>query len=274
MDILRTFEVNGRILKIVSTEPETAAAPSVLETRVIAPGTRKFEIGPLKLSAEKIAPGESLSLSAPINGENIAFIYTEILFRDKDLNQYYGPVSQEYVLSRKNEQVQGVIYPVWDTDINLSYTITPTLRVLTDGVVSAFAFTRPVNYGQGGYLLDGIFVREDAIHPRHATLKFDDAGKITSALVFKEKGERSIPNALTFKAGDQFTPFVQILTRPSVETPVWQAARGISTALTWRQTPFHCVNETLIMGDYLLGLAVQDLDGELTRQYAPFKLSD
>ena len=272
MDILRIFEVNGRTLKIASNETETPAASSVLETAVIAPGTGKFEISPLKLSSEKIAPGESLSLSAQISGSNIAFIYTEILFHDKDLDLYYGPVAQEYVFSENNQKVQGVKHPIWDTDINLTLDITPTMRVLTDGLDSAFAFMRPVSYGQVGYQLDGLFTRESAGNFHRATLKFNGAGEITDMLVFKKRGGHSAPHALTIKSGDQFTPFVQILTCPNAENPVWQAVRGISTVLTWQETAFHWVNEIPGAGDYMIGLVVQDLDGEQTRQYAPFTL--
>ena len=134
MDILQTFEHNGRILQIAAyePEPETTLAPSALGASPLAPGTGKFKIDPLVLSAEKIAPGESLSLSVHITGENIAFIYTEILIRDTELGQFYGPVAQEYVLSGKNAESHGVPYPLWDADINLALKLTPSLRILTD----------------------------------------------------------------------------------------------------------------------------------------------
>jgi hypothetical protein len=273
MDTLRTFEVNGRTLKIAFNAPETTAAPSAVEPAVNAPGAGAFTIGSLSLSAEKIAPGESLTLSAQIRGENIAFIYTEILFQDPDLDQYYGPITQEYVLAEKNEEVQGVKCPVWEPDINLELQITPTLRVLTDGVDSAFAFMHPLSYGQEGYQLDGLFSREGDNSPRRARLELNSAGEITRVLAFKEKGRRSAPHALTFKAGDQFTPFVQILTGPGAEKPAWQSARGTSTTLTRRETAFRWVNESPAAGNYLLGLVIQDLDGEETRQYASFTLS-
>lgn len=270
MDISRTFMVNGRAIKITSNEPETAATVSALDTGVIAPGTGEFKIGPLNLSTDMIAPGGSLSLSAQISGENIAYIYTEILFQDKDLGYFYGPLSQEYVLSGKNEEVQSVRYPVWDTDIKLSINITPTLRILTDGVDSAFAFMRPVNYGQEGYHLDGLYASEGTHDLQRTRLKFDGTGELTSALVFKEKGGRFIPHALTIKSGDQFSPIVQVLTGSNTVCPV---ACGVSTKLTWQETAFRWVNETPTNGDYLLGLVVQDMDGERTRQYVPFTLS-
>ena len=274
MDISRTFDVNGRALKIICNEPELPAAPSDFEMDGVAPGAGNFEIGPMKLSADEIAPGESLSLSVQISGSNIAFIYTEILFQDQEQGLYYGPVVQEYVHSATEEDVQGVIYPIWDSEIKLEINITSALRVLTDGVDSAFAFMYPTNYAQDGRCLDGLFTRAGGDSPRRAQIKFNSAGEITGILVFKEKGGHSMPHALTMMPGDQFTPFVQILTCPGDENPVWQTARGTSTTLTLRETALRCVNEAPIAGNYLLGLVVEDMDGEKTRQYVPFTLME
>jgi hypothetical protein len=92
-------------------------------------------------------------------------------------------------------------------------------------------------------------------------------------LVYKERGGHSAPHALTISLGDQFSPFVQILTCTSSEKPVWQVTRGISTALTWREAGFRWAAETPMPGEYLLGLVVQDLDGARTRQYTTFTLA-
>lgn len=272
MDIMRTFEHNGRALKVAAYEPEITAMPSLSGASVIAPGTGKFEIGPLNLSAEKIAPGESLTLCAQITGENIAFIYSEILLYDSELGHYYGPVAQEYVLSGKNTEVQGVIYPVWEAEIKLALNLSPSMRILSDGVDSAFAFMRPEGYGQASYQLEGLYNRAGSDSRRRARLKFGSAGEVSSMLIYKERGGRSAPHALTISSGDQFSPFVQILTCSSSEKPVWQVTRGISTALTWREAGFRWTEETPMPGEYLLGLVIQDLDGARTRQYAPFTL--
>ena len=269
MDTLQTFDVNGALLKIISDESESETEPSNLRPDVIAPGTGAFEIAPLILSTQEIAPGESLSLSTRIYGDNIAFIYTELLIRDYELDQFYGPLLQEYVLSAKNAETQGLQRPVWDSNIDLNLNITPNLRVLTDGIDSAFAFMRPLNYAQDGYQLDGLYTREGTQKPRPARLKFNSAGDLTGMLVFKEKGGRLLPHDLTIYPGDQFAPYVQILTR----LPEWQISRGVSNTLTWHESGFRWINQTPVAGEYLLGLVVQDMDGELTRQYVPFSLT-
>ena len=120
MDILRTFEVNGRLLKIASHGPITSAPPPVLEPPVIAPGTGKFEIGPLQLSAEKNHTRRIVVSHHTDKRSQYCFhLHREILFQDGDSGQFYGPVMQEYVLSGKNEKAQGVIYP------NLGYGYQP-----------------------------------------------------------------------------------------------------------------------------------------------------
>ena len=272
MQPIQTFEHNGRALQITADDLETASSAPALETTGMAPGTGNFEIGPLKLSADKIKVGETLTLSAQVSGKNIAYIYTEILLRDPGLAQFYGPVAQEFVLSGKNKEVEGVIYPVWEAVINLTLSISPSLRLLSDGVDTAFAFMRPTTYGQAAYQLDGLYTRQGAENPHRARLKFDSAGEITGMLVYKGSAGRSTPHALSINPGDQFSPFVKITTSSNEENPHWQSSRGFSTTLTWSDAGLLCLQEAPIPGDYLLGLVIQDMDGARSRQYTPFTL--
>lgn len=264
MELFRTFEQHGKILQVAAySEPETLT-PSAVE--VSAPGTGNFEIGPLQLSAASLVAGEALTLTAQLRGEKIAYLYTELFFRDPDLGAYYGPVLREAVQASENALVNGVPHPVWPAEINLRLQLTPQLRLLTDGEASAFAFFSPVASAQPGYQLEGLVTRAGEEVSRRARLTFDEAGELQGALVYTEKGRRSLPRALKFKPGDQFRPFVQILTGPSAENPAWQVARGLSTPLTWQGTAFQWVAEPLMPGEYLLGLVVVDLDGAQTRQ--------
>lgn len=272
MELFRTFEHHGQALQVLACEPDTPALSDYLETDVIAPGTGQFDIGPLTLSATEIVPGETLTLSAQIRGDNIAFIYTEILLADNELNQFYGPVAQEYVRSATNKEVQGVLHPVWDSEINLTLNITPGLRLLTDGIDSAFAFMRPAAYGQTGYQLEGLLTRAGAESQQRARLQFDSTGELINVLVYHERGGRSIPHAVTPGQGDRFSPFVQILTCLDAENPVWQVTRGMSNALTWQAAAPRWVEVAPIEGEYLIGLVVEDLDGVQTRQYAACSL--
>jgi len=273
MDSMRTFDVNGKALTIASNQQETSIPAASEETPTAAPGAGKFMINSLQLASDKIAPGASLDLSAQISGENTGFIYSELLFHDPQLGQYYGPLVKEVVLSENSSEVEGVLMPAWNSPITINLSITPTLRILTSGLDAAFAFFEPEGYGKQAYLLEGLYTRAGSDHARRAMLKFDSSGEFINALVFKEGLGHSTPRALTLKPGDQFSPYVQLVKNTGDENlPIWQLTRGQSNTLTCGETAFRWVSADLLPGDYLLGLLVQDLDGEQTRQYGRFKV--
>ncbi len=269
MEIFQTFEYNGKVLQLAIYKPESDTQPAAKNPDIKAPGAGQFEIGTINLSTEKLAAGEEFTLSAQVNGKKIAYIYTEILLNDKDLNQSYGPVAREYIQADRNKESSGVSRPDWDDTINIAAKLTPSLRLLTDGVNSAFGFLLPTGYDKSAYQIDGLYTPVDGTAPYRARITFDGAGETTDVIAYKEHGSRATPHALTFKEGDQFTPFVQILTSPPDEKVI----KGLSTPLTFHGQPLRWVEEPLMPGDYLVGLLVQDLDGGLSRKYAPLNIS-
>jgi hypothetical protein len=270
METFRTFEYNGKVLQIAQHDDTTLKKTTPLAD---APGAGKFEIGAIDLSASTVAEGETFTLTTRIIGKHIAFLYTEILLRDKDLNQFYGPVAREYIRAEKEKTTGGVNRPAWGHEINLALDLTPHMRLLTDGVDSAFGFLIPGGYGASNYRLDGLYTSADGATSRRAQITFNNAGKTTDVIAYAEQGFASTPHALTLKQDDRFAPFVQILTAPADENSAWQVTRGLSTALTYRGQPLSWTTEALMPGEYLVGALVQDLDGNLTRKYAPLTVS-
>jgi len=274
MEVFQSFDYNGKVLQLAIAEAESVDKLSKSPSNK-APGAGKFEIGPINLSTQKIAAGEGFTLTAQITGKNIAYIYSEVLFHDKELNQFYGPVAREYIQADRNKESSGVSHPLWDDEINLTVRLNPSLRLLTDGADSAFGFLVPAGYGSTEYHLDGLYISANGVAKQRARITFDNAGKTIAVMVYKEQGRRVVPHALTFKNDDKFIPSVQILTEPTHETQSWQITKGFSTPLTFQNQPLYWVEESLLMpGDYLVGLLVQDLDGGLTRKYAPLTVSE
>jgi len=273
MEVFQTFEYNGKVLQLATVEPEPPAGPSAQDPSIKAPGAGKFEIGTIYLSTDKISAGEEIALTVQVGGKNIAYIYSEVLFHDKSLNQFYGPVAREYIQADRNKKSGGISRPDWDDTINVAVRFRPSLRLLTDGVDSAFGFLLPAGYGSSEYRLDGLYTPANGSAQRRIRITFDGAGETTDVVAYKERGGRAMPHALTLKQDDQFTPFVQILTQPTNGNPAWQVTKGLSTRLTFHGQPLRWVEEPLMPGDYLVGLLVQDLDGGFTRKYAPLTVS-
>ncbi|MBA4385753.1 MAG: hypothetical protein C0410_13530 [Anaerolinea sp.] len=272
MELTRTFIVNDWEVKIAFIEPEKGSTPSKTVNSAGAPGSGNYRISSMKLSAEKIAPGEALDLSVQLFGENIAFLYTEIYFKDQELDYYYGPVTKEYVRSAHEKTINGLVHPVWDSEINLSLKIKPVFHVLTDGLNAAFAFMQPVGYSQDGGQLEGLFTKKGSGNSNRARLKFDDSGELIDKRVIQEKRGRLVTHELAIKAGDQFIPAVKVLTALNLTNPRMHTLHGISGTLTKLEESFHWVDEAAIPGDYLLGLVVEDFNGDKTHHYVPFEI--
>lgn len=274
MELVRNFIVNDWGLKIAFNEPENDGVFSKKEEAVIAPGAGKYEMNQLLLAIDSIKTRESLNLSVKISGENIAFLSTEIFFKDKELEYYYGPVMQEYIRVPNEKEIQGVLHPVWESEINLALEIIPTFRLLTNGEVSAFAFMRQEGYGQHEVQLEGLFTKKDSGNSNRARLKFDASGELTDKRVIQEKHGRLVSHELAIKTGDMFIPAVQVMTAQNLNNPKMHTIHGLSDTLVKLDESFHWVDEAAIPGDYLLGLVVEDFNGDQTRHFVPFKIVD
>jgi hypothetical protein len=270
MEIFQTFEHNGRVLQLAKYEQKSSPKPKASSLR--KPGAGKFEIGQINLSAKEIVAGEALTLTAQISGKNIAYIYTDILLKDKSLEQFYGPVAREYIQADRSKDSRGISHPDWDEAINLSVRLSPNLRLLTDGIDSAFAFTIPEGYGNSDYWLNGLYTSSDGTSSLRARITFDNRGETKGVLGYKEQGMSSLPHELKPKQGDKFAPFVQILIPPTEENGKWETTTALSSLLTFSDQPLRIVSEVAMPAEYFVGLLIQDLDGGLARKYAPLTI--
>jgi hypothetical protein len=268
----RTFEHNGRRLRLSSDETELIAESHVDVEDETAAMSSENEICSLSLSHSQIETGESITLSAQISGKNIAFIYMELFFHDIETDQYFGPILQEHVLSDSSNQIQGVTYPIWGEDFNLELEITPVLRVLTDGINAAFACMVPSGYGNQDYQVDGFYTKGESNISYRSRYHLNSLGDLTNMLIFKDQKGLSIPRALVMEPGDQFSLFVQVLKPAADESQKWQVSRCISPGLIYSGKPFQWLTEAPLQADYLLGLVIEDFDGERICRYAPFTL--
>lgn len=256
MTILKTFEHKGRSLKL--TAYDAPAKPAKKPSARRAPGAGDFEITQLAFADN--------TLTAQISGKHIAYLFVEILM--KDGGKFYGPVLREYIPADSDKETGGILRPDWGDPISLSIPLRPSLTLLTDGVDSAFAFCIPEGYRVSGCLLDGRLTTSESQF--QARIVFNGAGGVKEVLAFKQRQQmRSMPRPVTPKPGDIFAPFVQILRG---EDDDWKTETALSTTLTFGSQPFRLEKESLMPGEYLAGVLVQDLDGGLTRKYAPFEI--
>jgi hypothetical protein len=255
----KIFNHKGRALKLSAYDAPQKPAKKPTSRR--APGAGQFEISQLTLAEN--------TLTAQINGKNIAYLFVEILMKDGE--NFYGPVLREYIPADSDNETGGILRPNWSDPISLSIPLRPSLTLLTDGVDSAFAFCIPTGYRVSGSHLDGQYTSAAEGSQSRARIVFDGDGKIKEILAFKQQRMKSIPRPVTPKPGDTFAPFVQVLTEEDGAS-LRESETALSTPLTFGEQPFHLEKESLLPGEYLAGILVQDLDGKFTRKYVPLKI--
>lgn len=255
MTHLKTFDHKGRALKL--TAYDVPAKPAKKPSARRAPGAGNFETSQLAF-----ADG---TLTAQVSGKHIAYLFVEILMKDE--GKFYGPILREYIEAAWDDQTGGVLRPNWSDPISLSIPLRPSLTLLTDGVNSAFAFCIPTGYRLSGCHLDGQYTSAES--QSRARIVFDGEGNIKEILAFKQQRMKSTPRPVTPKPGDTFAPFVQVLTE---EDGAWKTETVLSTSLTFGDQPFRLEKESLLPGEHLVGILVQDLDGGFTRKYVPLAI--
>ncbi|HNT74642.1 MAG TPA: hypothetical protein PKH77_06460 [Anaerolineae bacterium] len=270
MTISHKFTYNNRSFTLHIPAPPERLAPRDLS----APGAGAIAIEQLRLSPAALSPDQDVTLTAVVRGAAIAHIFVEVLLDDAEQGYAYGPVYRAYLRAANQEELGGVLRPIWPETVAVAVMLRPTLRVLSDGVASAFAFATPEAYAAPEattYRLSGRFSSAGSDISRSAHLCFDHAGQMTGMIGMGSLGSAGA-RALNPQPGDTFTPEGQVLLPPQQPGDAWGEGVCQMTPLTFPETPFRWETCPLPPHTYLAGLVVADLDGGLTRQYAPFTL--
>ncbi|MBN1631675.1 MAG: hypothetical protein JW990_18120 [Thermoleophilia bacterium] len=265
MDVLRTFEQGGRLLRLAVPDREASKLAGRASSRASsrAPGAGRFAIEEVEATLED---GE-LFLVAQVRGRNIAHVFAEVLLKDGDLERYFGPVLREHVPAARSKETRGVSRPVWDDPVDVSVRLGSCVRLLTDGVETVFCFSVPEGYGTPNHRLTGRYTPAHAAAPLRACLTFGSTGDLVDAVAYRERRGRSLPRAVTLREGDRFAPYAQVLT--PLDEGEWEVGTALCDVLVLGDRPLRVESAPLMPGEYLAGVAVQDLDGGFTRRYAP-----
>lgn len=280
MTILRTFNYRGKKLEI-SACPEQAGDPSLGAQRaeafgLRAPGSGQISIHSLQAAARRGASGVKVILKGIVEGGPIAHVAAELLLYDREQGLAYGPVHTQYLAASQYRPAAGGLIPVWKTPLRVQVELPAGLRLVSDGANASLARLAPQQAGALGSRLvlqtDGEYTPAGEQAPRRAQTVFGSDRRLKDLIVYVRQGAAQMPRAHQPAPGDRFTPHVRVFKmnadfRPESESPA--QGNGLSfgsAALHWYAAP-------MMPGDYLVGLAVIDLDGGVQRAYAPVSLA-
>jgi hypothetical protein len=249
---------------------------------VVGPGAGAVTLAPITVSAAEVGPEETVTLSSQISGSNIGYVYYYVSYYwESDgsfLSADAGYVEPGYVRER-----DGVYYPDWGDEavIDVEYEWRPVLFYMSDGnhTSDQFAYFQPTGYGAD-------FAGD--IYSVWGTYAFVDTGTVIDAVIdFSGEGDMlrvwgygggDSPSStatwheLTPRPGDVFTITAEFLEFGG--DPAGEFVDYPGGQMTFGETPFTMVPYYAFPGDYRIGIGVEDLDGNITWQFADVTVTE
>ncbi len=251
---------------------QSLAAPDTAQVaaQVVAPGAGEITVSGLSVSDDEVDIGETIRLSADIEGDNIGYIKFFAGFLDEASNSVYV-ADTDYLESGKTREVQGVYYPDWGRGaFTLEFEWEPIVFAIDDGYRRVSALFEPQTFGASAddavYSVDGVYTYADGETYRAAMYFNNSDGKMREVFGFSGDGTNGAPREILPSDGDTFTVLEQWLDlkpggRPSgvITEPGDTVAFG-NQQLAWKDLD-------AAAGTYVVGFLIEDLDGNVYPVY-------
>lgn len=258
-DDFLTFHYTGRQFQPADN---TVSLPSRNDPLVI-PGLGEITVSPIALSSNTVAPGETVLISAEVEGDNIGYIKLFVGFYDQTANAI-NIADTDYLESSSTIEVNGIYYPDWGTgSFTLEFEWEPIVFGINDGTDTVVAHFKPETYGatfeEATYTVDGIYTYGDGGEQRYARLYFNN-GLLKQVFGFTGENGTGSPREIIPSTGDQFTVFENWLDLDP-QGNVVERTQEMGQTLTFGDNTFVWQDLDAAAGNYLVGFVVEDLDG-------------
>ncbi|GAB4213189.1 MAG: hypothetical protein OHK0022_49960 [Roseiflexaceae bacterium] len=229
---------------------------------------RRSAISEPTVSAPTASNAEPVVLDATVSGEETAYVSYVIGEVDPNDNNTLRVMLLDYIYPPGAVSSDGAPeWPSGDSDVRLTWAATGwNLTNGTDIVRIPFS---PLDYGSNIYSVEGVYTSANTGDETEVSLEFevvDGRGRLTNVWAFDEgaNGEPQ-PHEVTPVAGDTFTP--SILTFTDTGGDEVEEGEQPGDPITFGATPLLAFEAPVPAGDYLVGLVVEDLAGEISDQY-------
>ncbi len=259
---------------------QTDFAPAVAESapsdaaQILGPGSGGVTIAPIAVSSAVIGPDEKVTLSTQIAGANVAYVYYYVAYY-MDVDGSFLSADAGFVEPGSVKEIGGVYYPDWGEGgaIDVEYEWDPTLYYMSDGneANDQFAFFAPSIYGadvsSDVYTVRGTYTFANTGTQIDAEMDFSGDGNMLTVWGFSDTGwGAGAWHELSPQPGDAFTITDEYLEFD--QNPDGEYVDYTGGTMTFGDTPFVMSKYYVFSGDYVLGIGVEDLDGNVTWEYA------
>lgn len=244
---------------------------------IAAPGSGEISIKPIKVSSSEIGPDGSITLTTNVSGANVAYIYYDVSYWDEEYSSYLT-ADMGFISAESTKKINGIYYPDWGSaaSIPIKYTWEPTLYFMSDGNSDhdQFAYFEPETYGvdesHNTYLVHGTYTFNETGSQVDAVIRFGGDGEMQSVFSFNEQGS---PHEISPKKGDTFTIQEQWLEYTD-ENPDGIYNNYDGGVMTFGKNSFSMVPYYAYSGYYTIGIMVQDMNGNITEEFAEVTVTE
>lgn len=269
MAIFRTLHHQGREFALRDLEaPDDGAAGARARGR--APGGGDIGIEDVTVSPASIRARDSLRLTAGVRARSIAFIFVESWLLDEGGATAVGPMHRQHLAAAETRETGGVARPVWGDEVDVQAEFFPVWTLLRTGDAAVLASAAPERYGSADQEVRGVYTVAATGQAYDGRLIVDAAGTVQRLLLRPRTGGARAARRAAFAADDTFAPILRVLSRGA--DGAWAEGRCQTDAITYSGQPFRLEAVPPAAGDYLAGVAVQDLDGGTHRGSAAFSV--
>lgn len=263
-DFLR-FHYTGRGFEDTSG---TLAAPEAGRA-ITAPGAGTISLSPLRLSDDTAGPGQPVTMSADVDGENVGYIYLFAGFYDRESNSIYK-ADTDFIDSGDTREVNGIYYPEWgEGAFTLEFDWEPIVFAIFDGTNQVQALFEPITYGvaseEAVYAVDGLYTYADG-EQRTARLLFRN-GELERVIGFLGDEVDGAAREITPQPGDQFTVYEKWMDLDANGRVVGEDTEPGGT-IVFGSEPIVWQVLDGPPGDYTIGFIVEDLDRNRVETYS------
>jgi hypothetical protein len=159
--------------------------------------------------------------------------------------------------------------PSWSSGDNVQLTWRSSSWYISNGTDVVLAPFSPIDYGSSTYSVDGTYTTKKTGKSFPVSVEFSviqDHGTLQHVWAFdKNGGDNPRPRELKPRAGDTFTPNITAYTANNDDAE----DRTIAGApITFGSTPLTAFEGDAPSGDYVIGLMVENLAGDVNDQYS------
>ena len=244
------------------------------DSRLPAPGAGQVSIEPLTINPTTISPNGTINIQTNITGDQVAQIFIVAMLKHEDR---YLAYFIDYIKGNSSQEQNGVVYPIWErtnNKIHINLDWQPAPNGICNGSACAFTVVNPDKYTTDPidlmYFVEGWYLYTETGEKIEATMYFNNFGEdLIRNIIVNPVGADSVimPRTLKPQPGDQFIMLDTWWTIDNNGQIKDSYQEG--NVLTFVDQPFYFVTGPTDVGEYVVGIMVEDMDGNNTFEFAP-----